>query len=64
LGFVGGAAVKGQLITFAGKTQNLTAWSRETGIKLRTLIARFEIGWSVERVLTTPVVKVLEGDKA
>lgn len=42
------------LITFNGKTQSLTAWSREVGISRESLRSRMESGWPVERALTEP----------
>jgi hypothetical protein len=44
-------------ITFDGRTQNLSEWSREVGLGADTLCRRLEfLGWSVERALTTPVI--------
>ena len=44
------------LLTFKGKTQTLTEWARELGIKERTLSARIiDYKWSIEKALTTPV---------
>ena len=45
-------------LTHNGKTQTLSEWAREVGIKEVTLDARLRrYGWSVERALTTPVKK-------
>lgn len=42
-------------LTFAGKTQCLSQWARDTGISVGTLRKRIvELGWPVERALTTP----------
>lgn len=41
-------------ITFNGKTQSLTAWSREVGISRESLRSRFDQGWTTERALTEP----------
>ena len=41
-------------ITFRRRTQTLSAWSRELGIKRPTLDNRIRTGWSVERAFTTP----------
>lgn len=43
------------LLTFNGKTQTLSIWAREVGIKAKTLDARIKRGWETERALTTPV---------
>lgn len=42
-------------IEFNGKTQCLTDWAKETGIKRLTLRHRLKSGWSVEDALTVPV---------
>lgn len=38
-------------ITFNGKTQTLSDWSRELGIKRTTLTARLRRGWPIEKAL-------------
>lgn len=44
------------LITFQGRTQTLTEWSREIGISVFTLSQRIvQYKWSVERALTSPL---------
>jgi hypothetical protein len=44
------------LITYGGKTQTMSQWAREVGIKPGTLRARLHMNnWSEERALTTPV---------
>lgn len=40
--------------SFAGKTQPLSYWARELGIRTRTLQERLRRGWSIERTLTEP----------
>ena len=42
-------------LTYAGRTQTLAAWARETGVKGSTIRTRLGLGWSVEKTLTTPV---------
>jgi hypothetical protein len=42
-------------IVFNGKTQCLTSWADEFGIKECTLTKRLRLGWSMDRALTTPV---------
>lgn len=44
-------------ITFQGKTQCLTHWAKELGIKQPALHARIRAGWSIERAFTEPVRK-------
>lgn len=44
-----------RLITFQNRTQNLSSWAEEVGIKPGTLRQRLENGWSVEKALTTPL---------
>jgi predicted DNA-binding transcriptional regulator AlpA len=43
------------MLTYRGKTQNLTAWAHELGISVSTLHARLVSGWTVKRTLTTPL---------
>ena len=45
------------LITFNGKTQNVTQWATELGFTKSTLFNRIRKGWSIEKMLTTPVKK-------
>jgi hypothetical protein len=47
-------------IEFNGKKQTLAQWGEELGIARRTLGARIATGWSIEKVLTTPVRKQRE----
>ena len=44
-------------ITFQGKTQCITHWAKELGIKQATLHVRIREGWSIERAFTEPVRK-------
>ena len=44
-------------ITYNGKTQTLTDWSKETGIPRTTLTARLRRNWSIEDALTKPLLK-------
>ena len=41
-------------LTFRGETKSRAEWSREVGIGETTIAARMQLGWSVERALTTP----------
>lgn len=45
--------VYGRLLTYNGKTQNIAAWSKETGIHPATIRQRIEHGWSIEKALTS-----------
>jgi len=45
------------IISFDGKTMTLVEWAKKTGIGLNTILSRFNYGWTVERALTTPVMK-------
>lgn len=42
-------------LTHNGKTQTITQWANELGIKRGTLKSRIERGWSIERALTASV---------
>lgn len=47
-----------RLLTLGGKTQTVAQWCIETGITRSSLIGRLDqLGWSVERALTTPTKK-------
>ena len=43
---------RNRFITYDGRAQTLQQWADETGIKVGTLWARLERGWSVEKALT------------
>lgn len=43
------------LLTFNGKTQNITQWEHELGFSKDRLANRLRKGWTVERALTTPL---------
>jgi hypothetical protein len=47
------------LLTLKGRTQTLAAWARERHIKRLTLRKRLQLGWDVEKALTTPVRKFM-----
>lgn len=42
-------------LTFNGVTKHISEWEKETGIPFRTIRRRLEMGWSVEKALTTTV---------
>lgn len=41
-------------LTYRGRTQPISAWAEEVGLKKGTLWFRINSGWDVERALTTP----------
>lgn len=43
---------KNRVLEFAGKAMTVSLWARELGLAPRTLWARLDRGWSVERALT------------
>lgn len=46
-------------LTHNGRTMNLAEWARESGISVGALRRRiFDLGWSTERSLTTPLRKM------
>lgn len=51
-------------VQFNGRTLTLTEWAKEMGMPRHVLYHRLgkNQGWSVERALTTPYVKVLNGE--
>ena len=44
---------KNVLITYSNKTQTISQWAREIGIKTNTLVYRLKRGWDVPRALTS-----------
>ncbi len=42
-------------LTYGGKTQSMSRWSRELGIPTSTLFSRYYSGWETEEILTRPV---------
>lgn len=46
------------LLTYNGKTQSISQWAKETGIKRETISYRINrMGWSEEKALATPPIK-------
>lgn len=41
------------LVTYSGRTQTLAQWARELNIKYKTLFARIQRGWTVDRALAS-----------
>lgn len=47
---------KNRLLTYGGQTKTIAEWAEITQIKFTTLYARlFDMGWSPDQALTTPV---------
>lgn len=44
-------------MTYAGKTQTMSAWAKELGVPYTCFHERMRHGWSVEEILSTPVQK-------
>ena len=51
------------LITYKGRTQNISQWARELGMDANTLGTRLARGWNIEKAVTTPVIEKLERDE-
>lgn len=47
----------GKHFLFRGKTQNISAWAREFNILPQMVYQRLDLGWSLEKALTTPKTK-------
>lgn len=45
------------ILEYDGKSMTLTEWCYETGIPRTAMMHRYQRGWSVERMLTTPLQK-------
>ena len=41
-----------RLLTYKGKTQTISQWSDETGVKWHTIRTRLNLGWPLEKVLS------------
>ncbi len=48
---------RNKLITYQGKTQSLSQWSKEIGIPESAIRKRIALGWTAEKALTTEVIK-------
>ena len=46
-----------RLLTYNGETMCLSAWAQRFGLQSDTIAARIARGWSIEKALTTPVIK-------
>lgn len=49
-----------RLIRYGGKIQTVSQWADEIGISQSTLFARLYKGWSIEKILTTPLKRKLK----
>lgn len=47
-------ASSNKILSFNGRTMNVTKWANELNISRHTLYTRLRKGWSVEKALTTP----------
>lgn len=50
------------LIEFQGETRCLSEWAELVGLSVATLKTRLKLGWSIERALTIPLIKVRKRD--
>jgi hypothetical protein len=50
-------------LEFKGKKLPISGWAEETGINPETIRRRMELGWGIERLLTTPANPMLNGNK-
>lgn len=46
-----------RLITYKGKTQNITEWEKELGMNRCLLSTRLRRGWSIQEAMTVPMQK-------
>jgi hypothetical protein len=44
-----------RLLTFEGRTQTLSQWARELGIKIATINSRIRYGWPESKILSEPI---------
>lgn len=52
-----------RLLTLNGETMPLVAWAERTGLRRDTITRRLRRGWSVEKTLTTPLVRAVNTEK-
>ena len=52
----GRTSVKAKRITFKGETHTLSEWAKITGLSVGTINSRLRRGWTVERMLTEPML--------
>ncbi len=44
---------KNRLLTVAGRTMTVSAWARETGLHVQTILRRLNAGWSADRCVSS-----------
>ena len=47
----------GRKLTWKGRTMNISNWSKETGIDIKSIHNRVRMGWGIERIFLEPVNK-------
>lgn len=47
---------------YNGESLRVVEWAEKTGINAHCLLHRKELGWDIERILTTPIRKVKRGE--
>ncbi len=48
------------IIEYKGEQLNMTEWAKRLGLKPKTLHSRYQRGWTIERMLETPVIKEIK----
>lgn len=48
------------IIEYKGEKLNMTEWAKKLNMKPKTLHTRYERGWSIERMLETPIIKEIK----
>jgi len=49
------------MLTFNGEEKNLSSWCEEFGINYWAGMSRYKRGWTIEKILTTPVRAISTG---
>lgn len=52
-----------RMLPHDGKTQHLSVWAKQLGMRRSTLEQRLAAGWPIDRALTTPVRKLSKATK-
>lgn len=45
------------ILIYKGRSQNVTQWCTQLGIRQQTMFGRIKRGWSTEKIITTKVIK-------